>query len=390
MQAFTASSYLSGSRPAPVAAAATAGAQTRVGEVGMAHSSSTPASKSSGSTRADFSQRVADSASAHARGAVVPRSAIHWVKPGDTLSHIAQDRLRALGKPHGGADILRAVEVLAASNGLADPDRIVAGSQLRLDALGPSSVSNPHVPPSAPRSVKAVAPAPIGEPRQAPTSPRASGFSQFPVLDRTLDRAVENGYLSADERRPVHDRIIELSRKYRFSPDDFATVSLMESNGLNPRASNGRCFGIIQFCGGSQAGAAAIGMADQPHRIAEQPVLEQLDMVDRYFEHNGLQRLPQVGLVDLYLTILTPAAKRERAPAAPLPIAGTQARALYENQDRSQPITRKSILSGLIDHARQMLAGRPPVQSLNASGNPGGNSLPLAGNAADLKFKRPG
>jgi hypothetical protein len=131
-------------------------------------------------------------------------------------------------------------------------------------------------------------------------------------------------------------------------------------------------------------------MADQPQRIAEQPVLEQLDMVDRYFEHNGLQRLPQVGLVDLYLTILTPAAKRERAPAAPLPIAGTQARALYENQDRSQPITRKSILSGLIDHASQMLAMRSPVQNAKANGNSGGNNLPLAGNGVEPKLRRPG
>jgi hypothetical protein len=306
------------------------------------------------------------------------------------LGQIAQDRLRALGKPHGGADIVRAVEVLAASNGLADPDRILAGSRLQLDALGALSAPGAAVSPSAARSVTAAAPAPTSAGPRVQATTRAGGLSQFPVLDRTLDRAVENGYLSSGERQPVHDRIIELSRKYRFSPDDFATVSLMESNGFNPRASNGRCFGIIQFCGGAHAGAAAVGMADQPQRIAEQPVLEQLDMVDRYFEHNGLQRLPQVGLVDLYLTILTPAAKRERAPAAPLPIAGTQARALYENQDRSQPITRKSILSGLIDHASQMLAMRSPVQNAKANGNSGGNNLPLAGNGVEPKLRRPG
>lgn len=390
MQAFTASPHLSGTRPGSVAASLSVGVPTRAGELEAANSTSLPASKPSFYARTGFSQRFAENASLQPRDAVDPRGGTYRVKPGDTLSQIAQDRLRALGKPHGGADIVAAVRVLAASNGLADPDRIFAGSSLRLDALG-APVAHVAAMPPAPGRVApaAVLPARASD-HKAQAGPQAGAHTQFPVLERTLDRAVENGYLSVDERRPVYDRIIELSRKYRFSPDDFATVSLMESNGLNPRASNGRCFGIIQFCGGAHAGAAAVGMADQPQRIAEQPVLEQLDMVDRYFEHNGLQRLPQVGLVDLYLTILTPAAKRERAPAAPLPIAGIQARALYENQDRSQPITRKSILSGLIDHARQMLAMRSPVQSAKASGNPSGNSLPLAGNGVESELMRPG
>jgi hypothetical protein len=336
-----------------------------------------------------FARHLDGTGSVPGRTSVASAPGVYRIRPGDTLSQIAYDQLKQSGRPHAAPDIARAVKVLATANDIADPDRIVAGASLRLVDLAPGVAAAPRAqtqPPdfSRPQAMRAFEPIS----NRVPARPGAS--AQFPVLDRTLDRAIQNGYLSASERQPVHDRIVELSRKYRFSPDDFATVSLIESDGLNPRASNGNCFGIIQFCGGTQAGAAAIGMAHAPQQIAERPVLEQLDMVDRYFEHNGLQRLPQVGLVDLYLTILTPAAKAERAPAAPLPIPGTQARVLHENQDRSQPITRKSILAGLVDHARQMLYARPATAHSKASGNGGGNFLPLAGNGATPSSKRPG
>jgi hypothetical protein len=49
----------------------------------------------------------------------------------------------------------------------------------------------------------------------------------------------------------------------------------------------------------------------------------------------------------LYLTVLTPAARQETRPDAPLPIAGPQARYLHVGQDTRGPITRNSILAGL-------------------------------------------
>lgn len=338
-----------------------------------------------------FARHLSDTAAQGARASAGSPEGTYRIKSGDTLSQIALDRLRQIGRPHTAADIHRAVHSLAQSNRIANPDRILAGDFLDLSSLGagPAKAAHNLTPAQPPRGLQSVSAA-THPPPATGSSPGSSGKALHPVLERTLDRAVQSGYLSSTERQPVHDRILELSKKYRFSPDDFATVSLIESDGLNPRASNGRCFGIIQFCGGSQAGAAAVGMADGAEQIMERPVIEQLELVDRYFEHNGLQRLPQVGLVDLYLTILTPAAKRERAPDAPLPIAGTQARVLHENQDRRQPITRKSILAGLVDHARQMLAAHSPVRSARDSGKPGGNNLPLAGNRIELKLRRPG
>jgi hypothetical protein len=332
------------------------------------------------------------------RSAAVPSGVKPYViQSGDTLSQIALDRLKALGRSHSGPDIAKAVDELAHANGLSDPNRIRAGESLHLEVLGQvpsgfprspivSSASAPQAQrwnPAPPSSRPAPFPSPAGRPQAVLSGVR------HPVLERTLDRAVENEYIPRADRPIVREKIISMAQKYRFSPDDFATVALMESDGLNPKANNGRCFGIIQFCGGPQAGAAAVGLASQAERIVERPVIEQLDLVDRYFEHNGLQRLPQVGLVDLYLTVLTPAARREQGPAAPLPIPGTQARMLHENQDRSQPITRTSILSGLLDHARQMLAGLQSTSG-NPSGKPGGKNLPLASTGAQGPGRRPG
>ena len=376
------------------------GSEPALGQGGVARMlpSALPAGSPASGSRPRFGQLLGPVAG-HESASVL--SAPYQIRAGDTLSAIALGTLKAQGLPHGPAEIADAVRTLAQANGLANPDRIYAGHTLRLDALERRNTSaaagrpsqlvavrplNNH--PATPRwPVQTVPAAKVPVPTSAwsATLPqmRPLGSRQFPVLEQTLDRAVEQGYVPPSERAAVRDRIVAMADKYKFSPDDFATVSLMESAGLNPRASNGRCFGIIQFCGGSQAGAAAVGLEVAPQQILDRPVLQQLDLVDQYFEHNGLQRMPRVGLVDLYLTILTPSARGERTASAPLPIQGKQARLLHENQDRSQPITRKSILTGLLDHARQMLSapslaapgGRP-------SGNPGGNSLPLPNHAA--------
>lgn len=188
-----------------------------------------------------------------------------------------------------------------------------------------------------------------------------------PVLELTLDRAVAKGYLPAAERDAVRDRIERMAEDYGFAPDDFAMVALIESDGLNPRASNGNCHGIIQFCDGAGRGAASVGMAEQPRAILSMSVLEQLDLVDRYFKDTGLDRLGRPELVDLYLTVLTPAARAERDPFKPLNIAGTQARVLYEGGDRSAGITRRSVEQGLKAHAERLLGQAPGVvQALGA------------------------
>jgi hypothetical protein len=171
---------------------------------------------------------------------------------------------------------------------------------------------------------------------------------QHPVLDKTLERAIAKGFVTASDAPAVKDKILALADRYNFQPDDFARLSLMESGGMNPQASNGNCHGIIQFCDGPNRGAASVGLKDNPRSILGMGLLQQLDLVDRYFSQAGLRvKGPPVGLDDLYLTVLTPAARQETRPDAPLSIAGPQARYLHVGQDTRAPITRNSILAGL-------------------------------------------
>lgn len=175
--------------------------------------------------------------------------------------------------------------------------------------------------------------------------------SAFPVLQKTLDRAVDKGYIPAQDKQAVNDKILRLSQQYKFSPDDFAKVALMESDGLNPKSSNNRCHGIIQFCDGSDRGAASAGFGANPKAILGQSVLQQLDLVSKYFDQTGLKNGGPVPLDDLYLTVLTPAARSEKRIDVGLPISGPQANYLHVNRDTSAPITRESILDGLHQNA---------------------------------------
>jgi hypothetical protein len=290
----------------------------------------------------------ATSATSQAPGA----THLYEIQRGDTLSAIAQRRLQELGLPSGGPEIVKAVERLAVANSLGDANRIYAGAHLDLGVLGPNATGSAPIRKTQEISSQAL-------PTPAVTSPRPTAValrqSQFPQLQKTLDRAVERGYVEARDRQAVEDRIVAMSRKYQFSPDDLATVALMESDGFNPRATNGRCHGILQFCEGSNSGAASVGMKGRASEILDKPVLAQLDLAERYFQDNRLGEKGPVSLVDLYLTVLTPAARSEQRPHAALDIAGRQATALHVSGDRSQPITRQSILSGLLSHAHQRL-----------------------------------
>lgn len=190
-----------------------------------------------------------------------------------------------------------------------------------------------------------------------------------PILQKTLDRAVDKGFIPASERQAVHDRILQMASEYKFAPDDFARITLLESDGMNPRASNNRCHGIIQFCDGPDRGAASVGFGANPKAILKQSVLQQLDMVAKYFDDTGLKNFGPASLDDLYLTVLTPAARQETRPNANLNIAGTQASHLYVNKDTRAAITRQSILQGLHQFANERL-GLDHKHLVQASPNP--------------------
>ena len=276
------------------------------------------------------------------------------MRRGDTLTSLVRARWATLG---GSREALSAHDAhrwalqVARDNGLSDPDRIQVGQSLVLGSPVGAVTSGMAKPAAAAKPL----PAPIVRVDAA----GQAGSLLNPVLAQTLDRAVDLGYIPTADRSTVSERIAALADKHGFKPDDFAKAVLMESDGLNPKASNGRCHGIIQFCSGPDRGAASAGYGQRPQEILKLSVLQQLDLVDRYFDDTKLRdfrgRDGQVRLDDLYLTILTPAARQERSLTAALPIAGPQALDLHVKRERQSPITRSSILAGLNVNAKARL-----------------------------------
>lgn len=174
------------------------------------------------------------------------------------------------------------------------------------------------------------------------------------ILEKVVERAVRKNYIPAVEKEAVKQRIIQLSQKYGFSPDDFAIATCTESDGMNPKAgANGNCYGIIQWCNGS-----GIGTIKQTKQgILSLSVLQQLDQVDRFYEANKVHKLGgNLSAADLYLTILMPpAAGKMKDPNAPVPNVGLQASWLHPNGDRSQPVTKNSLDAGLRKRAEELL-----------------------------------
>jgi hypothetical protein len=288
------------------------------------------------------------------------------VKSGDTLSSIVKNFLGERGVQASSSDVLRMAQDIAKSSGIQNPDRIFPGQRLNLANLQASLMASPGATQAA--TPNPVLPSLEDIAMAAPASVQL--FTKVdaqanPILQKTLDRAVEKGFIPAQERQAVHDRILQLASEYKFAPDDFARITLMESDGMNPKASNNRCHGIIQFCDGPDRGAASVGFGANPKAILKQSVLQQLDMVAKYFDDTGLKNFGPAGLDDLYLTVLTPAARQETRPHVGLNIAGTQAPHLYVNKDPRSSITRQSILQGLHQFANERLGldNKPVAQT---------------------------
>ena len=314
---------------------------------------------------------------------VAPSSVVQ-AQGGDTLIGLVKAHYRQNQLPINENQAMRLAHQVAAHNQIDNPDLILTGQKIDFSLLQMPALAR-HTPPGPlelnpqnarllmqlnasgepPLTANALATRPI----MWPTNPAAQG--SHPVLDRTLERAVAKGFVPASQVPAVRDKVMALADRYNFQPDDFARLTLMESGGMNPQASNGSCHGIIQFCDGENRGAASVGLKDNPRSILGMGLLQQLDLVDRYFSQAGLRvQGPPVGLDDLYLTVLTPAAKKETRPDAPLPIAGPQARYLHVGQDTRGPITRNSILAGLYQLTEAMLPSSPNAAAMgNASKN---------------------
>ena len=264
-------------------------------------------------------------------------STIH-VQRGDTLIGLTRNFLGDSAAHLNKGQIYDLAKTLAKENGIANPDRIMPGQQINMTPMSTLAALKLRQ-----GTVEGV--------QLNTESPQVSA----PVLDKTLARAVLKGYMQAEDQRAVRDKILQLATTHGFSPDDFARTTLMESDGMNPRASNGSCHGIIQFCSGGNRGAASAGYADNPKEILSLSVMNQLDLVDRYFTDTKLKDYGPASLDNLYLTVLTPNARNEPRANVPLNIAGRQAAALYEGRDQTGVITRNSLIAGLKQNARERL-----------------------------------
>lgn len=289
------------------------------------------------------------------------------VQKGDTLVGLVTQHYKTQGMAIDGRRAYREALQLAKDNGIANANLILPGDAIRMGAVAlPSNALSTLEVLKQKSTAQAPATAPLADAAPSTTTPQTTqtATASRSLLDQTLQRAVEKGYVSAAEVEGAKTKVQALSEKFGFEPDHFAMLTLMESGGMNPQASNGRCHGIIQFCEGQGRGAASVGMAGQAKRILGMGLLGQLDLVERYFQDIGLEPSgKKMSLDDLYLSVLTPAARKETRRQVPLPIAGRQAQALYASGSVAQGITRDSIVAGLMSVARQVFPDWQPKPS---------------------------
>ena len=327
---------------------------------------------SAGADKSAFSKALAqaqaqngvNTSSNQVASSLTPNSQTVAVRSGDTLSNIVKGYFAAQGQNISGTDAMHMSQELARSNGIQNPDKIFPGQQLNLSVLGSAAAGAPSLDTANYINARtATLSAQAGQNTLSNMQTQSSrgatrvqsgnlaNAGENPILNKTLDRAVEKGFIPAQERGAVYEKIVGMSKTYQFNPDDFARLTLMESDGMNPKATNNRCHGIIQFCEGPDRGAASAGFATNAKDITNRSVLQQLDMVTKYFDETGLKNFGPASLDDLYLTVLTPAARSETRAHANLNIAGSQASMLHVNRDTTAPITRHSIIEGLHQNA---------------------------------------
>jgi len=308
-------------------------------------------------------------------------NALHTIQSGDTLIGVVRQQADMRGINLSAPQEMRLAQQIASANRIENADLVYVGQKIDLSSMGRelqalragagrgvdlsrtlTAAATSGTPALARKldAAQANTSQTIATPLVSAQAPLVATGAAHPVLQKTLDRAVAKGFIPPAEKSAVYDKILEMAGNHRFSPDDFARMTLMESDGMNPRASNQRCHGIIQFCDGPARGAASAGYAANPKAILDLSVHKQLNLVDKYFDDVGLKNQGPAGLEDLYLSVLNPASRAESKSNVPLNIQGQQARALHVGSDRSAPITRQSIRQGLLQNAAERLGQMLP------------------------------
>lgn len=294
---------------------------------------------------------------------------VRSIKPGDTLTGIVREQAQISGVKLTPSEEFRWTQALASDNGIQNANAIFPGQKIQLQnmlsqwqagqtqpqgmAQNASSANNT----TAAKTNEAIPTIVVtaARPSNSLQKPNYINTVAHPVLSKTLDRAVARGFIPKVEQQDVYNKVLQVANKHKFSPDDFARLTLMESDGMNPQATNTRCHGIIQFCDGPARGAAEVGFGNSPKSILGLSVYQQLHLVDTYFDRVGLKKEGSVPLDELYLAVLQPAARSEKRPEEPLGIPGKQAKYLYEGRDQQAPMTRVSITQGLLQNAADRL-----------------------------------
>ena len=295
--------------------------------------------------------------------------AVRSIKPGDTLTGIVREQAQISGVKLTPSEEFRWTQALAADNGIQNANAIFPGQKIQLQNMlsqwqagqtqpqGLAQNSSNAINTKTAKTNEAIPTIVVTAARPTTSLHKANYINAVahPVLSKTLDRAVARGFIPKVEQQDVYNKVLQVANKHKFSPDDFARLTLMESDGMNPQATNTRCHGIIQFCDGPARGAAEVGFGKSPKSILGLSVYQQLHLVDTYFDRVGLKKEGSVPLDELYLAVLQPAARSEKRPEEPLGIPGKQAKYLYEGRDPQAPMTRVSITQGLLQNAADRL-----------------------------------
>ena len=301
---------------------------------------------------------------------------VRSIKPGDTLTGIVREQAQISGVKLTPSEEFRWTQALANDNGIQNANAIFPGQMIQLHNMlsqwqagqtQPQGLAQNSTSAGASASASNTKTAKANEaiptivvtaarPTNSLHKPNYINAVAHPVLSKTLDRAVARGFIPKVEQQDVYNKVLQVANKHKFSPDDFARLTLMESDGMNPQATNTRCHGIIQFCDGPARGAAEVGFGNSPKSILGLSVYQQLHLVDTYFDKVGLKKEGSVPLDELYLAVLQPAARSEKRPEEPLGIPGKQAKYLYEGRDPQAPMTRVSITQGLLQNAADRLS----------------------------------
>ena len=323
------------------------------------------------------------------------------IQAGDTLTGIVKEQAQRQGVKLSASEEFRWAQALAADSGIQNPNSIFPGQKVQLQNMlsqwqaGQAQPQSQNLAQALPQSSPGKANGTLetvtvtaSRPLQPLQKANYINAVAHPILSQTLERAVTRGFIPKVEKQDVYNKVLQVANKHNFSPDDFARLTLMESDGMNPQASNARCHGIIQFCDGPDRGAAEVGFGKAPKSILGLSVYQQLHLVDTYFDKVGLKKEGPVQLDELYLAVLQPAARGEKRPEEPLGIPGKQAKYLYEGRDPQAPMTRSSIAQGLVQNAVDRLGlknfrtNTSGNTAMNTSANISGNSVSNAINNA--------